>query len=133
MLKRYEEALATYERVLQLDPKDAEACFYRGVTLEGLGRFREAIEAFEETVRLDPKRAAECKIRIIQAKLLWSAIEPEKAPPVKSGRPFVEEIIEILQQAAAKGERPVAVGTLPGTQRQTQPNHELLATIDAAA
>ena len=42
LLGRYEEGLATYDRVLTLDPDNAAAWSGKGVVLESLGRYMEA-------------------------------------------------------------------------------------------
>ena len=56
-LKRYEEALPYYNRVLQLKPKHAKSHRNLGAALAALGRFGEAVTHYQEAVRLDPKDA----------------------------------------------------------------------------
>ena len=55
--KRYEEALAAYEKALLLDPIFAESWKGKGWTLYRLKRYEEALAAFEQSIRLDPDSA----------------------------------------------------------------------------
>jgi tetratricopeptide (TPR) repeat protein len=50
-----EEALAVYDRVLELDPQNVSAMGKKGAALEGLGRFDEAIPLFEAALEIKPK------------------------------------------------------------------------------
>jgi tetratricopeptide (TPR) repeat protein len=52
-LDQYEEALAAYDRLLQLAPDDATAHYNRGHTLQALGRQDEAADAYERALALD--------------------------------------------------------------------------------
>ncbi len=56
-LKRYEEALATYEQAIRLDPNYALAYNSKGSTLVELKRYEEALAACEQAIRLDPNLA----------------------------------------------------------------------------
>ena len=51
---RYEEALATFNKAIALDPSDAYAYYSRGAALGKLGRHKEALAAFEQARRLNP-------------------------------------------------------------------------------
>jgi tetratricopeptide (TPR) repeat protein len=53
-LKRYDEALASYERALVLKPDYVEAWSNRGNTLNLLKRYDEALASFERALTLEP-------------------------------------------------------------------------------
>ena len=49
-----EEALAVYDKVIELDSENAGAMAKKGAALEGLGRFDEAIKMFEKAMVIKP-------------------------------------------------------------------------------
>lgn len=53
-LRRWEEALADYDRVIELDPGYANAFCNRGAVLEKLQRLDEALASFDRAVELNP-------------------------------------------------------------------------------
>ena len=56
-LEHYEEALITYEQVLQLDPANSYAANCSGNALYKLGRFERAHLAYQQATQLDPQEA----------------------------------------------------------------------------
>lgn len=56
-LKRFEEALETYENALKLDPQVADSWFGKAICLSFLGREEEAEEAYRKAVEIDPRYA----------------------------------------------------------------------------
>jgi tetratricopeptide (TPR) repeat protein len=46
----YEEALAYYDKALQIDPDDADALFDKAETLQKMGRFKEAEKLVEKAI-----------------------------------------------------------------------------------
>jgi tetratricopeptide (TPR) repeat protein len=56
-LKRFEEALASYDRLLKLQPDYAEAFLNRGDTLHELKRFEEALASYDRALKLRPDYA----------------------------------------------------------------------------
>src|SRR5260370_18336588 len=56
-LKRYEEALGTFEQAIRLDPNYSYAYYYKGNALNDLKRYEEAVQAFEQAIHLDPDDA----------------------------------------------------------------------------
>jgi adenylate cyclase len=54
-MKRYDEALAENQRVLDLDPNHAEGHAQRGLLLSYVGRPAEGLEAIRTAMRLDPR------------------------------------------------------------------------------
>ena len=53
-LGRHAEALAAYEKALQIDSTWAKADYGRGLALKGLRRYPDAIQAYKNAVRRDP-------------------------------------------------------------------------------
>ena len=47
---RYEEAVADYDRALQIDPDDADALFDKAETLQKMGKFKEAEKLVEKAL-----------------------------------------------------------------------------------
>jgi len=54
-LGQHEEAIAAFEKVLEIDPQFHDAWNGLGTSLNGLGRYKEAIAAFEKALEIDPK------------------------------------------------------------------------------
>ncbi len=53
-MKRFEEALTSYDRALAVQPDYAEAFFNRGKTLKDLKRFEEALASYDRALMLRP-------------------------------------------------------------------------------
>jgi len=53
----YDKAIADYDEVIRLDPKDVFAYIYRGCAYERKGDYDKAIADYDEAIRLDPKYA----------------------------------------------------------------------------
>jgi tetratricopeptide (TPR) repeat protein len=56
-LKRYEEALVSYNKVIELDPNYAPVWFNQGMVLSQLERYKEALVSWDKTIELDPNYA----------------------------------------------------------------------------
>ncbi len=56
--KRFAEALACYDRMIQFDGKNAETWYLRGALLGTLQRFKDALDSFGRAQRLGHPRAA---------------------------------------------------------------------------
>lgn len=54
---RFVEAIAAFDRLLQLNPNDAGAYFHKGNALAAMGRFEEAIVVYDQAIRLAPNVA----------------------------------------------------------------------------
>ncbi|MEZ2239500.1 CHAT domain-containing tetratricopeptide repeat protein [Microcoleus sp.] len=54
-LKQYEEAIAAYDKALEIDPKFHCAWNGKGITLNYLGRYPEAITAFKKCLEIKPE------------------------------------------------------------------------------
>ena len=57
-LGRFEEAIASYNRALEIDPTDAATHYNMGVALDDLGRPEEAIASYRRALEIDPTDAA---------------------------------------------------------------------------
>ena len=55
---RLEEAILRYRRVIELNPRDADAVFDLGLALMQQGKTEEEIESFRKVIELDPDLAA---------------------------------------------------------------------------
>lgn len=53
-LKRYAEAISSYEKAIQLDPQYARSMYSQGLVLAELGRDREALTAYNNALELYP-------------------------------------------------------------------------------
>lgn len=53
--KRYAEAISSYDKALELRPRDATALLLRGEAKKRLGRYEKALEDFDEALRLEPE------------------------------------------------------------------------------
>jgi tetratricopeptide (TPR) repeat protein len=51
-LGQYEEALASYDSALTIDPGDADAWFNKGMTLKKMGKSKEAESCVETAINL---------------------------------------------------------------------------------
>jgi len=49
---KFEEAIASYDKALQIDPDDADAWFDKGETLEKMGKLTEAEKCFKIATKL---------------------------------------------------------------------------------
>jgi tetratricopeptide (TPR) repeat protein len=57
-LRRLEEAIASYQRALEIDPKKVEAHYNMGNTLDDMGRLEDAIASYSRALEIDPTDAA---------------------------------------------------------------------------
>ncbi|MFN9469355.1 MAG: tetratricopeptide repeat protein, partial [Pseudanabaena sp.] len=53
-LGRYEEAVESYDKALEIKPDDYKILFKQGVLLRNLGRYEEAIEFFDKALEIKP-------------------------------------------------------------------------------
>jgi tetratricopeptide (TPR) repeat protein len=52
--ERYEEAIASYDKALQIKSDDYEALLARGFSLHKLGRYEEAIASYDKALQIEP-------------------------------------------------------------------------------
>ena len=50
----YKKAIECYDRVLEINPRDALTWYNKGLCFYSLGKYKEAIKCYEETLILDP-------------------------------------------------------------------------------
>lgn len=55
--EKYNEAIAAYDKAIELDPDYAHAWNSRGISLRKLERYEEAIASYDKTIKLDPDDA----------------------------------------------------------------------------
>jgi len=53
-LRRWDEALASFDKAIELDQANVEAWSYRGTALGNLRRYREALASFDEVIKQAP-------------------------------------------------------------------------------
>lgn len=53
-LGQFEKSLAAFEKALELDPQDADACYNRSIAIRSMERHEEALQNYEITYRLFP-------------------------------------------------------------------------------
>lgn len=51
-LDKYEDAIASYDKALQIDPGHAEAWFNKGISLKKFGQTKEALQCIEKSIDL---------------------------------------------------------------------------------
>lgn len=56
-VERYREAIDTFDKVLQLDPKHVEALYSRARALQILEHYALAVQHFDKVLQLDPKHS----------------------------------------------------------------------------
>ena len=54
--EEYEEAIASYERAVEINPDDQDAWYGLGYALGNLGRYEEAIASYERAVEINPDK-----------------------------------------------------------------------------
>jgi len=52
-LGKYQDALAAFDKALELEPAYTEVFYYKGFALQKIGRYQEAVEAFERNLEKD--------------------------------------------------------------------------------
>ena len=58
-LAKYDEALAAYDKALELNPNDTSLYTNKGVILSKMGKTAESQELFKKAAELDPMAAAQ--------------------------------------------------------------------------
>ncbi|MBU4222242.1 MAG: tetratricopeptide repeat protein [Candidatus Marinimicrobia bacterium] len=57
-LKRYEEAIKSYDKSLEINPRHESAWFNRGNSLDRLKRYEEAIKSYDKLLEINPRHHA---------------------------------------------------------------------------
>jgi tetratricopeptide (TPR) repeat protein len=80
-LQRYEEALESYEQVIELAPDNADAWTGQGLILGQLGRIPEAIAALTNALKLNPQQS------LAQTALQRIALQQQQQQPPQQQPP----------------------------------------------
>ncbi|MDQ6972265.1 MAG: tetratricopeptide repeat protein [Mariprofundaceae bacterium] len=95
-LKRYEEALTVFTRVLELNPKHNNAHYNMGTCYERLGNYKAALNSFRSEKKLDPKdRDVDYRIGRVLLRMgyyqqaLDTLNEHISTQKVKKGKPYL--------------------------------------------
>jgi tetratricopeptide (TPR) repeat protein len=54
--KKYDEALQIFEKVLEIEPENAQAWHNKGIILGILKKYNEAMQAFEKAIQIEPEK-----------------------------------------------------------------------------
>ena len=54
-LKQHQEAIADYDKAIELNPKYFNAYYNRGTAKDGLKQYKESIADYDKAIELDPK------------------------------------------------------------------------------
>ncbi len=95
----YSDAIASYDRALQSDPKNAQTLNYKGYALYRLGKFEEAAAVLEDAVRLEPSHFLS---RLNLAKTRCRLGQPDQARQAIVGPPPLTQ--DELRVTLADGE-----------------------------
>jgi tetratricopeptide (TPR) repeat protein len=64
-LKRYKDSIEHLEKAIELDPKNDDAWYNKGITFDNLKRYEGALEAFDKAIDLDPQNASAWYIKAL--------------------------------------------------------------------
>ncbi|CAN1211002.1 hypothetical protein TUMEXPCC7403_12450 [Tumidithrix helvetica PCC 7403] len=146
-LSKFEEAVRGFEKVLEIDPSNSDACRYKGESLLDLGRYEEARLAFEKAIELQPDidfylRSGELELNNYEIALLLSgkkdAIFPKHEIATKRGnsfralRKYNEALVAYDEAIALSPESPEAWYGKAVTLEQLERLEEALTSIDRA-
>ena len=56
---KYDEALRTFDKAIEIDPQNADAWYLKGMVLDDMGKHDEATQAYDEAIRIDPSKSTE--------------------------------------------------------------------------
>lgn len=92
---KYEEAIAEYDKALEIDPEDDVSHFSQGFALFNLGRYEEAIAAYDKALEIDPdyRKALENKEKAVS--LLEGSSEDTDLKEVKLNTDIEKKTIDI--------------------------------------
>ena len=115
--RRYEEALAVYDRVIQMDPRDARAYSNKGNALRKLKRNKEALEAYERALTIEPRSAF---VWISKGKIFYSS------------KRFDEALVAYNHALAINPNNPVIWASKGNVLYALKRHHEALDAYDSA-
>ena len=56
-LKKYNEAIEYFDRILKVDPKHVDALFNKGRALHNLNKFNAALICYDNVIRINPRHS----------------------------------------------------------------------------
>ena len=56
-LSKFDEAIKVYEKAIEINPKDSDAWYNKGVTLDSLHKPDEAIKSYNKAIEVNPKNS----------------------------------------------------------------------------
>jgi len=54
--RKYEEAVASFDKAIEIDPKNADAWNHKGNAIYYFSRFDDAIACYDKAIEIDPKK-----------------------------------------------------------------------------
>jgi tetratricopeptide (TPR) repeat protein len=68
-LQRYDEAIASYDKAIEINPNDADAWHNKGTALDELGKYNEAIACYDKAIEINPD-SLDIKANLAEALLI---------------------------------------------------------------
>ena len=75
-LKRFDEAIQSYDAALNQDPSNVEALIGKGAALAGGNRYNEAIASFDQALQIEPNNQRTFTLRALILRLVQCHEEP---------------------------------------------------------
>ena len=128
-IDRIDEAIAAYQRVLEMEPQDGWVQFRLGVALRKrydsdrrqAGDFQAAVNHWQAALDIDPNQ------------YIWRRRIQQYGPRLDKPYPFYDWVPQSREEIAARGETPRELTVEPGGAEFAEPVEELLlteATVD---
>ena len=54
-LNKFNEAMKSYDKAIEINSRDSDAWYNKGITLAKLGKFDEAIKAYDKATEINPQ------------------------------------------------------------------------------
>jgi Flp pilus assembly protein TadD len=90
--KKFHFAIACFHDVIQRDPKNAEAYYYRGMAYDGKGDHEKAVKDFGDAARLSPKHPVGFADKTISGYISWGLDSKDKGDYENAIKAFDEAI-----------------------------------------
>jgi tetratricopeptide (TPR) repeat protein len=90
--RKFHVAIACFHDVIQRDPKNAEAYYYRGLAYDGKGDHEKAAKDFSEAARLNPKHPLGFADKTVSGYISWGLDSKNKRDYENAIKAFDEAI-----------------------------------------